>query len=533
MRQDWSVQSVQEWFSAHVKLGGESYLLDSDQARAVADQHQNTLVVARAGSGKTRVIVAKTIFLICCKGYHWNQIQIFMFNRAAATEVNQRLAQIVVDSCHIVPPQVKIASTFHRFALQILRRSNYRPTIISETKRDQLIEASFLNATRHLKLNPATQSEALQLVKSFVARAGQSYPLQTDLPKLKRDMRKILPVATQPQAYYQKLGLEVYASYLSQIQPPLMDFNQLLALAASELTPTTLPCPPKYLMIDEYQDFSLPFYRLVCALRAIHPDTNLFAVGDDWQAINRFAGSDVEYFTHFQRYFTHNSVVIPLLTNYRSRSRIVASANQFMLKHYDSQALPAKAFQRRRGKIIHLSPRKLHFDVTDAKADALGDGRFSKHLPRELTTAQHRAAGQLLKQLYILLKRHPYSTFLFLHRHNFTTLPGVDLIYLQHALSQLASAEQVMSMSEFEQRVRFLTIHKSKGLEADIVVIMEFDQELLLAPHPHGSLFTIFGDTRATESSDQARLIYVALTRAKQRLYLLTNDRKTLLNATC
>ena len=90
-------KEIQQWFAEHVTLDSEPYTLDLDQARAASDLHQNTLVTARAGSGKTRVIVAKTAFLVAYQGIPLSQIAIFMFNRAAAAEVNQRISTVKVD----------------------------------------------------------------------------------------------------------------------------------------------------------------------------------------------------------------------------------------------------------------------------------------------------------------------------------------------------------------------------------------------------------------------------------------------------
>lgn len=558
----WTPSAVQQWFADHVRLHGAPYTLDRDQAQAVCDQHTNTLVVARAGSGKTRVIVAKAIFLVYVRNYTWRELLIFMFNRAAATEVNQRLAEVVVNQRPIAKQPLQVASTFHKYALDVLKGSGRAPQIISTDLQTDYLRQAFTKALGPKRLHPTARAEAFKLTQSFIARAGQSYPAQADLPALKSALQQSLLTATPAQAFYQKLGFAAYANYLQQFQPPQLDFNQLLAAAAQELqtqaaaftraatttstttttsaatTATTAPtipttsaalAPLRYLMIDEYQDFSLPFFRLAQALRALYPELQLFAVGDDWQAINRFAGSDVRYFTDFKHFFPENSTIIPLLTNYRSRRRIVENANRFMLTHYDPQALPAKTFQRRRGRITTLRPAKLHYDPTDLKEDAMSDGRFGKLLPRQLPTSQQKPAGQLLKQLFLLIKRHPRASFLILHRHNFTTYPGLDLIKLQQVLTQLAASEQVLTPVAFKSQIRFLTIHKSKGLEADIVVLLEFNRDLLLAPHPHGSLFTVFGDNRAQEAADQARLLYVALTRAKERLYLLTNDRRSLL----
>lgn len=555
----WTPSTVQQWFAEHVRLHGAPYTLDRDQAQAVCDQHTNTLVVARAGSGKTRIIVAKAIFLVYVCNYAWKEVLIFMFNRAAAAEVNQRLSEVSVDQRPIAKQPLQVASTFHKFALDVLKGGGRAPQIISSDLQTDYLRQAFTKALGPKRLHPTARAEAFKLTQSFIARAGQSYPAQADLPALKSALQQSLLTATPSQAFYQKLGFAAYAHYLQQFQPPQLDFNQLLAAAAQELqaqaasftcaatttsttttasaaattstAPTTpaTPVPLRYLMIDEYQDFSLPFFRLAQALRALYPELRLFAVGDDWQAINRFAGSDVRYFTDFKHFFPEDSTIIPLLTNYRSRRRIVENANRFMLTHYDPQALPAKTFQRRRGRITTLRPEKLRYDPTDLKEDALSDGRFGKLLPRQLPTSQQKPAGQLLKQLFLLIKRHPRASFLILHRHNFTTYPGLDLIKLQQALIQLAASEQVLTPAAFKSQIRFLTIHKSKGLEAEIVVLLEFNRDLLLAPHPHGSLFTVFRDNRAQEAADQARLLYVALTRAKERLYLLTSDRRSLL----
>lgn len=561
MPQTWNPTTVRNWFAEHVSLQERPYTLDDDQAKAVCDQHANTLVVARAGSGKTRVIVAKAVFLVQCCGYDWNEILIFMFNRTAAAEVNQRLAEVTVDHRPIATQPLRVASTFHKFALDVLKGSGQNPNIISSRQQSEYIFRAFEQALGHRRLNPTARAEAFRLTQSFITRAGQSYPLHADLPHLKRRLQSLLPTATKAQAFYQKLGYVAYAHYLAQFQSPQIDFNQLLAAATDELTrqahpsdrppssevvppasttdtspdalstSTTVPfaSPLRYLMIDEYQDFSLPFFRLVQALRTLYPELKLFAVGDDWQAINRFAGSDVKYFIDFTQYFPEDAITIPLLANYRSRRKIVDNANRFMLTHYDPSALPAKAHQRRSGQIHTLHPDKLRFDVTDVREDGLSDGRFSKLLPDNLPPSQQKAAGRLIKQLYILLKRHAAASFLILHRHNFTTFPGLDLTRLQHALAQLLNREHVLAPELFRSQIHFLTIHKSKGLEADIVILLEFNRDLLLAPHPHGSLFTVFGDNRAQEAADQARLLYVALTRAKERLYLLTSDRRSLL----
>lgn len=88
----------------------------------------------------------------------------------------------------------------------------------------------------------------------------------------------------------------------------------------------------KYILIDEYQDFSPLFYKILEAIREYNPDYRLFVVGDDWQAINSFAGSDIRYFLEFKDMFFRKESVDTkhVSTNYRSTHSLVASANHLM-----------------------------------------------------------------------------------------------------------------------------------------------------------------------------------------------------------
>ena len=71
-----------------------------------------------------------------------------------------------------------------------------------------------------------------------------------------------------------------------------------------------------------------------------------------------------------------------------------------------------------------------------------------------------------------------------------------------------------------------MTMHKSKGLEAEVVVIMEADEGIIPSKHSETYLYAMFGESTDTELEDQKRLFYVAMTRAKRRLYILTENRK-------
>lgn len=89
-----SERQLQKWFKQNIREGGVPYQLDKHQAKIVLDSHKNTLVTARAGSGKTRTIVAKIIYLLTYQQIASEEIIVFAFNRKAAKEINERLTKI-------------------------------------------------------------------------------------------------------------------------------------------------------------------------------------------------------------------------------------------------------------------------------------------------------------------------------------------------------------------------------------------------------------------------------------------------------
>lgn len=547
------VKRVQAWFEEHVTLFGEPYTLDEDQVRAVIDDHQNTLVIARAGSGKTRVIVAKVAYLVAHCGYQFSEIAVFMFNRTAAAEVNERIAAIKVDGKSLLSNKkesVRVASTFHKFALDLVKLAGEKPQILNEAENALLIRQALeqsLSASHHSTSKREFQN-ILGIIRNFINRAGQKFPGQASIETLREEVQIYTeqhchdPEYKHP-IYLHQLATDTYSRYLQKLVPPKTNFNLLMFHATERLDTLSVEqdsinvhsskvllkvSPLRIIMVDEYQDFSYLFFSLIHALRKLTTNAKLFCVGDDWQAINRFAGSDVDYFINFQEYFLEDVANIPLATNYRSSRKIVEYANQYMLENYDPKALPAIPKSNQAGKVKILNPHWTKFKEDDIREDALGDGRYYKALHK---TVKHispsPASTQLLKVLTKLIKRHRKSSIMLLHRHNFTSFEGVDLDSLAIALRKVVTDQTILTADEFDKQIRVMTMHKSKGLEADVVILLEVNREIVATTHPHATLFEIFGDNLENERADQQRLLYVALTRAKKSLYILSSDNET------
>lgn len=540
-----SVEAFKFWFESHISLGGKPYTLDLDQARAVFDNHKNTLVTARAGSGKTRVIVAKVAYLVASRQLSIDEIKVFMFNRTAAAEVNDRIGAVEIngvplkDFCH--REQIRVASTFHKFALDIVKQYGEQPQLISESEHDDIVKHSVrkILAEEDRKISPQEYLETLRLANSFIARAGQKYIGEHGLSELCRDVREYIACHQSDDNYRQRVHLHQvclasYQEYLLTLNFPKIDFNILMARATRILASDGRQFPQisrlKYIMVDEYQDFSYLFFDIIQAIRENCPAAHLFAVGDDWQAINRFAGSDVNYFIDFAKYFPEDCANIPLMTNYRSDRRIVENANKYMLKNYSPKAKKAVPFSKKSGKIYRINPDKTKFDSSDLYEDALGDARYLQALAQVCGghPQQYVDAAKYLKTIFKIIKNHHRSQILLLHRHNFTSFPNVALENFVVALQKLLLAQRIMTEAELSRQIRAMTMHKSKGLESEIVILLELNREQVLSAHPHATIFELFGDTLAAEKSDQHRLLYVALTRAKHRLYIISSDKKFL-----
>lgn len=438
------VKDTQNWFKHNIRDGDSPYLLDKNQARIVCDTHKNTLVTARAGSGKTRTVVAKIVYLLAHDNVSPEEIIVFAFNKKACEEINERLTKITFKGKQLFSRPPDIATTFHAFAFKIL------------------------GGTKALKNRLVTEEAPSQ----FITRAEQQFFL--DYSKLLQNIK------TMPDSEIKTKLLEEYNNLISYHQKfqskNQLNFNQLIAFAAEKLEKTA-QTPFRHIFIDEYQDFSLLFLTLIKALRKTCPRAHLLSVGDDWQAINRFAGSNVEYFTHFEKYFPENYAKLFIPTNYRSGKKIVKNANYFMSRSLKDYA-GCKAKNKIKSRIYY-----------------------------QKTTNYYQAVQNIISM-------HHQKTIKILSRNNDLRFKKLSL---EDFTAKLDAHNNTLSCS---------TIHRSKGLEADIVILLEIDPEKFPGPDKTHGLYEIFGDTEKTLLADESRLFYVALTRAKEKLYILSKNPK-------
>lgn len=491
-----NLKTLQKWFKTHIKDQGRPYTLDKDQAKIVLDGHKNSLVTARAGSGKTRTIVAKVVYLIAHEKIAPENIIIFAFNRKAKTEVNERLAQITYDDKPLfkteTPPE--LATTFHAFSYKLLERKD----LISEEETDEkLSETLETLISIKRKTSPEKFDKLLSAAKQFITRAEQQF--FKDYLKLEEKIAEIEPGKTRTTLELFEKVRKSYHSYLKFSQK--INFNQLVAKSCENLPKKT---PYRYIFIDEYQDFSLLFLTLIKSLRKTCKNAKLLAVGDDWQAINRFAGGNVEYFKNFEKYFPEDCKKLFIPTNYRSGKKIVKNANFFMgkaLKDFNG----CKAGNKLKASIFVGGPNQIQIPLEKLRQNQNQTQNQTKHKKTLLIQEQYK----ILTEKIIL--ENPGKSIKILSRNN-----NLSFSSLEDFVASLKRPENT--------DVTFSTIHKSKGLEADIVILLEINANEFPAPDKSDGLYEIFGDNKKTLLEDEHRLFYVALTRPKEKLYILTKS---------
>lgn len=284
----------------------------------------------------------------------------------------------------------------------------------------------------------------------------------------------------------------VYTAYEAMLKrEKSIDFNDMINLAADFVEAGRWRHPYRYVIIDEYQDMAQSRYRLLSALRR-QKNFRLFCVGDDWQSIYRFSGSDIGFILNFEKYWGP-AVTSRIETTYRFPESLIEASGSFIMKN------PA---QKRKSL---KSPRP-DTDFAVAKVSAYSD-----------RTAADNIAG-ILKDL------PENSSVLLLGRYRF----DVRMLDENPAFAYWYSTGEKKTVVQLKDRedlsMSFLTVHGSKGLQADYVFLlnlkrrgMGFPSQIADAP----VLALLLEDCDRYPFAEERRLFYVALTRAKKKVYLV------------
>ncbi|HEX4959574.1 MAG TPA: UvrD-helicase domain-containing protein [Thermoanaerobaculia bacterium] len=282
--------------------------LNPEQVAAVTHGEGPQLVLAGAGSGKTRVITYRIYWLIEEMGVDPGHIAAMTFTNKAAGEMRERVEDLI--GIHPLPTSV---GTFHRYGLLLLRRYGERIGL----RRDFHI------------LDSADQ---LGLVKEALGAEGLSetaFSPRSVLGQISSAKNRLIDAAayeSRAQNFFEKKIAAIYRRYQGLLgQASGVDFDDLIGLAVKLLATDgelreRIRRRTQFLLVDEYQDTNHAQLRLVQELNG--SDGNLTAVGDEDQGIYRWRGADLNNILEFEKTFP-NAVVRKLERNYRSTQTIL------------------------------------------------------------------------------------------------------------------------------------------------------------------------------------------------------------------
>lgn len=260
----------------------------------------------------------------------------------------------------------------------------------------------------------------------------------------------------------------------------------------------------RYILIDEYQDFSELFYQLISAIREQNPQANFFCVGDDWQAINGFAGSDLRFYENFARFF-EPSQKLYISTNYRSATSIVDIGNKLM----QGLGTPARASKDRLGLV----------EIADLAQFEPTQTELEDHQNDNFTPAILRLVNKVIKadkNVVLLCRKNSLPWNISYRKRKVKSTDGILKGFLHLVQSYLPH--------DSRDKVTISTSHKYKGLEKNVVIILDAMPNCYPLIHPDLIFTRIFGDTIEKVISEERRLFYVALTRAIEHLIIVTES---------
>jgi len=270
-----------------------------------------------------------------------------------------------------------------------------------------------------------------------------------------------------------------------------IDFNDMISKATDYIATGHFKVPWKYIIVDEFQDISVGRYKLLQSMLETSDDFQFFAVGDDWQSINRFAGSDISIMSRFRDFFGR-ATIVKLDKTFRFNNRIAEVT----------------------GKFIQKNPRQIKKALSTTKNE--NTPQVYLHWMKRDWTKERPESGSVIDVINSLLDEDAIASKSLLvlarYKHLF------DDAQLQKSLKELWPGKLLQPR----------TINRAKGLEADYVIVMGLTSDRYCFPSEISDdplLEMVLAEPDSYPHAEERRLFYVALTRAKKQVHLIVDRR--------
>lgn len=283
---------------------------------------------------------------------------------------------------------------------------------------------------------------------------------------------------------------ERYEVELSNI-PDEMDFEDMIAKATEYVERGKFNVPWKYIIVDEFQDISVGRYKLLQQMLKSRDDFQFFSVGDDWQSIYRFAGSDISIMSQFRDFFGR-ATIVKLDKTFRFNDRIANVSGKFIQKNPNQIKKVLSTTTREDVPQVYLHWRKRDWE----------DGSPDETASVIEVTKSFLSDENLESKTLLLLARY---------NHLFEDKG------LQQLLKELWPGELLQPK----------TIHSAKGLEADYVIVMGLTSDRYGFPSEISDdplLNLVLAKPDNYPHAEERRLFYVAITRAKHQAHIIVDN---------
>ena len=305
------------------------------------------------------------------------------------------------------------------------------------------------------------------------------------------------------------IARECYITYQKYLKENnLIDFQDMInnsAKVLKEVKDMKQKLSFKYIIVDEYQDISKQRFDLVKALSEVC-DAKIMAVGDDWQSIYAFSGSDITLFTEFKKKMGY-AKVIKIENTYRNAQELIDIAGNFIQKNSEQIKKTLKSNKKIKYPIIIYT-----YDSSKKLKEASNNEGANYNLAKTVEN--------ILTDIININKKEGknYSNILLLGRYAF------DSYNLERTgLFEIQNHTRVISIKYPYLDITFMTVHSSKGLGYDNVIILNGKNETYGFPtkiEDDPVLNFVIKQHNVIEYAEERRLFYVALTRTKNRIFI-------------
>ena len=491
------------------KFEVEGNLLDPQQIEAVVACEDAELILASAGSGKSASLLAKVNYIVRDLGVPADEVLVIAFTRKVVKELQERMKGSGVEIC-----------TFHSFGNKIIQNLNVDLKLVP----DDFLEKTSAKILQSLNKKGEISAEFLKefgdmdgLLKMIISTLQLQKNEQISFKEFKSRIikmkdKKELEKALKFYGLYVKVA-KIYSKILRDNR--LYDFSDMLSWATrivERMPRGTLEY--RYILVDEVQDLSLSKSLLLQAILKNCKGVKLFAVGDDWQSIYRFAGSNLGVLKNFEKTFglyTYRGVI---RRTYRFGQPTAWVSEYFIRKNPHQSKKKVQTFKKGKTPIVVRLVEKNKKIPTDYAAVDAELQKMFLEMGDEIFEKRVQVVSRYNKDLYRLVdaRTGEFKNAKIVE----TREDGVVLDW------QIEKAGRPMT-------VAFCSMHKSKGITRDIVFVINMNEGKKGMPSTRADdpiLATMLARVDKYPLAEERRLFYVAMTRATEKTIMVSEKGK-------